>query len=434
MPSDGHDRTKLTILHDTKEVERAVLVQVIHSRMNRDEAADSVLELGRLAETAGLEVVCAVEQRRDKPDGGTMIGTGKIGELKAILEHSGANTVVFDNELSAIQAHNLWKALGVRILDRTEIILEIFARRARSSEAKLQVELARLQFQLKRIPVTESQQRFKGRANVRGPGESHLQLRNEPLRRRINELKKKLDAVQSRQTARDTAKRKWPVVSLVGYTNAGKSTLLNTLSDSSTFVDDMLFATLDTKTSKVWLSPSRQIMMTDTVGLIRNLPHGLIASFKSTLDVAAHADLLLVVVDSQYPAVDDHIEVCRSTLEEIGARDVPRLLVLNKCDDGVGGEAHERLTKRYPQAIWISAKAGYGLDNLKNAIIRQLSEHCELWRLPPAVSGRNTQAPLNSTVAKKVVARCRDRHLCANGWFRERAERTSAFRTEALER
>ncbi len=383
----------MTILHDTKEVERAVLVQVIHSRMNRDEAADSVLELGRLAETAGLEVVCAVEQRRDKPDGGTMIGTGKIGELKAILEHSGANTVVFDNGLSAIQAHNLWKALGVRILDRTEIILEIFARRARSSEAKLQVELARLQFQLKRIPVTESQQRFKGRANVRGPGESHLQLRNEPLRRRINELKKKLDAVQSRQTARGTAKRKWPVVSLVGYTNAGKSTLLNTLSDSSTFVDDMLFATLDTKTSKVWLSPSRQIMMTDTVGLIRNLPHGLIASFKSTLDVAAHADLLLVVVDSQYPAVDDHIEVCRSTLEEIGARDVPRLLVLNKCDDGVGGEAHERLTKRYPQAIWISAKAGYGLDNLKNAIIRQLSEHCELWRLPPAVSGPEHSSP-----------------------------------------
>ena len=168
----------MTILHDTKEVERAVLVQVIHSRMNRDEAADSVLELGRLAETAGLEVVCAVEQRRDKPDGGTMIGTGKIGELKAILEHSGANTVVFDNGLSAIQAHNLWKALGVRILDRTEIILEIFARRARSSEAKLQVELARLQFQLKRIPVTESRA-LQGRANVRG-GESHLQLRNEP--------------------------------------------------------------------------------------------------------------------------------------------------------------------------------------------------------------------------------------------------------------
>lgn len=393
MPSDGHDRTKLTILHDTKEVERAVLVQVIHSRMNRNEAADSLRELGRLAGTAGLEVVCAVEQRRGKPDGGTMIGTGKLEELKAILEHSGANTVVFDNALSAIQAHNLWKALGVRILDRTEIILEIFARRARSSEAKLQVELARLEFQLKRIPVTESQQHFKGRVNVRGPGESHLQLRNEPLRRRINELKKKLDAVQSRQTARDTAKRKWPIVSLVGYTNAGKSTLLNTLSDSSTFVDDMLFATLDTKTSKVWLSPSRQIMMTDTVGFIRNLPHGLIASFKSTLDVAAQADLLLVVVDSQYPAVDDHIEVCRNTLEEIGARDVQRLLVLNKCDDGVGGEAHERLAKRYPQAVSISAKTGYGLDNLKNAIIRQLSEHCELWRLPPAVSGPEPSSP-----------------------------------------
>lgn len=386
-------RTKLTILHDTKEVERSILVQVIHSRMERDEAADSLLELGRLAETAGFEVVCHVEQRRDKPDGGTMVGAGKLRELEAIIAHSGANTVVFDNELSAIQAHNLWKALGVRILDRTEIILEIFARRARSSEAKLQVELAQLQFQLKRIPVTESQQRFKGRANVRGPGESHLQLRNEPLRRRINELKKKLEIVQSRQTSRDIAKRKWPIVSLVGYTNAGKSTLLNALSDSSTFVDDMLFATLDTKTSKVWLSPSRQILMTDTVGFIRNLPHGLIASFKSTLDVASHADLLLVLVDSQYPAVEDHIEVCRSTLEEIGAKDAPRLIVLNKCDEGDGGEAHERLLKRYPLAVSISAKTGYGLDDLKNAIIRQLTEHCELWRLPPSVYGQKPTNP-----------------------------------------
>lgn len=295
-------------------------------------------------------------------------------------------------DASAIQSHNLGKALGLRILDRTEIILEIFARRARSSEAKLQVELARLQFQLKRIPVTESQQRFKGKANVRGPGESHLQLRNEPLRRRIAELKKKLDVIQERQTTRDAATREWPLVSLVGYTNAGKSTLLNALSDADAYVDDMLFATLDTKTRKVWLSPANQILMTDTVGFIRNLPHGLVACFKSTLDVAVQADLLLIVVDSAYPCVDDHIAVCRSTLEEIGAKDVPHLFVLNKCDSVTEDQASLRLAEKYPHAISISAKTGAGLDVLKQAIIWELQKSCLLWRLPSALSSHTRPA------------------------------------------
>ena len=350
--------------------------------MDADEAADSLLELGRLADTAGLEVACELSQSRDKPDGGTLIGAGKLEELKSILAHTGANTVIADNDLSAIQAHNLWKELGVRVMDRTEIILEIFARRARSSEAKLQVELARLQFQLKRIPVTESQQRFKGKANVRGPGESHLQLRNEPLRRRIAELRKKLDVIQSRQTTRDAVKCQWPVVSLVGYTNAGKSTLLNALTNADAYVDDRLFATLDTKTRQVWLSPSRQVRLTDTVGFIRNLPHGLVACFKSTLDVASQADLLLIVVDAGYPRLDDHIAVCRQTLEEIGAQRVPHLLVLNKCDGGTENEFGRTLLEKFPQAIPISARTGYGLDALKQAMTWELQKHCSLWNLP----------------------------------------------------
>ena len=369
-------------LHDTSSVERAILIQVVHSRMDADEAADSLLELGRLADTAGLEVVCELSQSRDKPDGGTLIGAGKLEELKSILAHTGANTVIADNDLSAIQAHNLWEELGVRVMDRTEIILEIFARRARSAEAKLQVELARLQFQLKRIPVTESQQRFKGKANVRGPGESHLQLRNEPLRRRIAELRKKLDVIQSRQTTRDAVKCQWPVVSLVGYTNAGKSTLLNALTNADAYVDDRLFATLDTKTRQVWLSPSRQVRLTDTVGFIRNLPHGLVACFKSTLDVASQADLLLIVVDAGYPRLDDHIAVCRQTLEEIGAQSVPHLLVLNKCDGGTENEFGRTLLEKFPQAIPISARTGYGLDALKQAMTWELQKHCSLWNLP----------------------------------------------------
>jgi len=373
-------------LHDTRHVERAILVQVVRFGEDALQVADSLLELGRLAETAGFEVAGELVQNRIKPDGGTMIGAGKVEELRAIAAHREANAVIVDNDLDAIQSFNLGKALGVRVLDRTEVILEIFARRARSAEAKLQVELARLQFQLKRIPVTESQQRFKGKANVRGPGESHLQLRNEPLKRRINELKKKLAAIQERQASRGAEKREWPVVSLVGYTNAGKSTLLNALAGAEAYVDDKLFATLDTKTRKVWLSPTHQILLSDTVGFIRNLPHGLVACFKSTLDMAAQADLLLVVVDAAYPHVQDHIAVCLGTLEAIGAQDVPRLLVVNKCDGGARDPAWMRLTGHHPGAIAVSARTGWGLDALKCAIVAGLRQSCSLWNLPAALS------------------------------------------------
>jgi GTP-binding protein HflX len=374
-------------LYDTHRVERAVLAQLVHSRMDASEAADSLLELGRLADTAGLEVAAQLTQNREKPDGGTLFGSGKVEDLKSLVAEKSSNTVIFDNELNAIQAYNLAKALpDVRIMDRTEIILEIFARRARSVEAQTQVELAQLGFQLSRIPVTEAQQRFKGGTSMRGPGESHLHLRNMPLRRRISELKKRLADMQKRQTTRGKEKREWPVVSLVGYTNAGKSTLLNALSGADAYVDDRLFATLDTKTRLVWLSEKRKILLTDTVGFIRNLPHGLVASFKSTLDVAVQADLLLVVVDAAYPRVDDHIAVCYKTIEEIGAQAVPHLLVLNKCDRGSADTAVLHVTEKYPLAIPVSAKTGYGLDLLKRAIIEELQKCCTLWRLPSATS------------------------------------------------
>ncbi len=373
-------------LYETHRVERSVLAQVVLSRSDSSEAADSLLELGRLADTAGFEVAGQITQNRDKPDGGTLFGEGKVEDLKALVAEAGANAVIFDNELSAVQAFNLAKALGVRIMDRTEIILEIFARRARSAEAQTQVELAQLEFQLSRIPVTEAQQRFKGGIGMKGPGESHLQLRNAPLRRRISDLKRRLAEIQKRQTSRGKTKREWPVVSMVGYTNAGKSTLLNTLTGADAYVDDRLFATLDTKTRMVWLNEKRKILLTDTVGFIRNLPHGLVASFKSTLDVAVQADLLLIVVDAAYPRVDDHIAVCYRTLEEIGAQGVPHLLVLNKCDRGSADNAVLHVTEKHPQAIPISAKTGYGLDLLKRAMIEELQKCCTLWRLPSATS------------------------------------------------
>ncbi len=376
-------------LHGTHSVERAVLAQVVHAKSDAAEAADSLLELQRLADTAGLEVVGQLTQNRLKPDGGTMFGSGKVEDLKSLVEAKEANTVIFDNELNAFQAFNLAKALDARVMDRTEVILEIFARRARSAEAQIQVELAKTQFLLSRIPVTESQQRFAGGgggAYVRGPGEGHLQLRNAPLRRRVAELKKRLESINKRQIVRDRVKRKWPVVSLVGYTNAGKSTLLNALSGADAYIDDRLFATLDTKTRLAWLNPTRQILLTDTVGFIRNLPHGLVASFRSTLNVAAQADLLLIVVDAAYPRVEDHIAVCTATLAEIGAEDVPSLLVLNKCDCGTAGNAVTHITEEHPLAIPVSARTGYGIPLLRQAIIEELQRCCTLWRLPSAIS------------------------------------------------
>lgn len=381
-------------LHQTARVERAILIQVVHSRMDAQEAADSLLELARLVDTAGLEVIQQLTQNRDRPDGATLIGRGKVEDLRTLVTASGADTVIADNNLNAFQAYNLGKALGVRVMDRTEVILEIFARRARSAEAQVQVELARTQFLLSRIPVTESQQRFKGKANVRGPGESHLQLRNVPLRRRITELKKRLREIQSRQNVLDNAKRHWPVVSLVGYTNAGKSTLLNKLTNAEAYVDDRLFATLDPRSRKLWLAPSREVILTDTVGFIRNLPHRLVASFRSTLNLAAQADLLLVVVDAAWPRVADHIEVCYNTLREIGAESVPQLLVLNKCDADPtalpqsAANNIQHVTARYPAALPVSARTGYGLELLRQAIREELQRSCALWKLPTALGNR----------------------------------------------
>lgn len=372
-------------LHETTTVDRAVLAQLIEARRDINEAADSLEELARLADTAGIVSAGQVTQRRQHPDVSTLFGAGKVADLREATQAADANIVLFDNDLSAIQAHLLTDALGVRVMDRTEVILEIFARRARSAEAQAQVELAQLQFLLSRIPKTEEQQRFRGGIGMKGPGETRLQLRNAPMRRRVVELKKKIKSIRS-QAAHTRQRRRWPVVSLVGYTNAGKSTLLNVLSGAEAYIDDRLFATLDTKTRLMWLGTGRKVLLTDTVGFIRNLPHSLVASFRSTLDIAVNADLLLVVVDASHPRVNDHLDVCHRTLTEIGADDVPALVVLNKCDEGEAREPIAHLAKRVPQAIPVSAKTGYGLETLKLAIVEELKKCCTLWQLPSATS------------------------------------------------
>ena len=345
-------------------------MQVIHGRRSREEAADSLAELERLAETAGAAVAGTMTQQRNRPTAALLIGEGKLDDIQLACRESGSNLVIFDNELSSVQVNNLDLALGVKVIDRTEVILQIFARRARSAESQIQVELAQLEYLVSRIPVSESQQRFQGGIGMRGPGESPLKLRNAPMRRRIRLLKKKLDGIQQRRQ-RTRARRRWPLVCLVGYTNAGKSTLLNAFASAGAYVDDRLFATLDTKTRMMHLPDGRDILVSDTVGFIRDLPHGLVASFRSTLDIAEEADLLLVVADASHHALPDHLEVVRSTLEEVGAGDVPRLLLLNKTD--VAADAVESLQQQFPSAIPVSARTGAGLDEVKSLLTERLT-------------------------------------------------------------
>ncbi|MEI6148750.1 MAG: GTPase HflX [bacterium] len=352
--------------------ERALLVQVVIGRAGREVARDSLEELERLADTAGAIVVGTLSQNRQSPTPRTFIGEGKLEEIQIACRESSANLVIFDNDLSPGQVNNLDMALGIKVIDRTEVILQIFARRARSAEAQIQVELAQLQYLVSRLPISEKQARFTGGIGMKGPGESPLKLRNEPMRRRIRDLERKLETIQQRRE-RTRDRRPWPAVSLVGYTNAGKSTILNTLSATAeAYVDDRLFATLDTKSRLVHLPDDRDVLMTDTVGFIRHLPHGLIASFRSTLQEVAEADLLLHVADAGHPYVREHCEVVFDTLAEIGARDVPFLLVFNKSDRPEARQALPELMRQFPGAIAVSALCDEGMSALKERMASSL--------------------------------------------------------------
>ena len=360
-------------------IERAVLVQLIPASQPPEEAFDSLAELRRLADTAGVVVAGHVTQRRRHPTPQFLVGEGKLQEIQLACRHADANLIITDNDLTPVQVNNLDQSLGIKVIDRTELILQIFARRASSATAKVQVELAQLEYLVSRIPVSRKQQRFQGGIGMRGPGESPLQLRNDPMRKRIKELKAKLEILRARgRRTRD--RQQWPTASLVGYTNAGKSTLLNALSSAGAYVDDRLFATLDVKTRQIYLGPDRQVLLADTVGFIRHLPHGLVASFRSTLDVAVESDILLLVLDAGDSHREDHLRVVHATLREIGADQVPTLLVLNKMDN-VDPEDGQRCADIFPEAIAVSARTGEGLPALKLAL-RERLEDCGVYLAP----------------------------------------------------
>lgn len=358
----------MELLKTRPQSSRALLVQVICGNYNRRDAADSLAELERLAHTAGISVLGSITQRREKPDAGFFAGKGKLEEIQLACKQAEADMLIFDNALSPVQVNNLAVSIGAGVMDRIELIFQIFAERARTSEAQIQVELARLQYLVSRVTVLEEQQRFKGGVGMKGPGESPFQIRRGPMLKRIAILKKKLKEIKKHRR-RTRAKRPWPVVCLVGYTNAGKSTLLNALSPAGAYVDDLLFATLDTKSRLVYLAEGKKAMLTDTVGFIRNLPHGLVASFHSTLEEITEADLLLIVAETNHPYVREHLKVVDDVLNEINAVNVPRIIVFNKIDVPGAQTALKDLLVDFPDAYPVSALRKQGLAELTRRLI-----------------------------------------------------------------
>jgi GTP-binding protein HflX len=354
--------------------ERAILVGVLlpDGQYNPEDPLD---EIRGLARTAGLAVLGTLIQKRRDVDIATYIGSGKVDELKELVEAHEADLVVFDNDLSPSQTRNLEKALGVKVIDRTEVILDIFASRASTHEAHLQVELAQLEYALPRLKrMWTHLSRYKGGIGVRGPGEKQLEEDRRLVVHRIQDLKAKLAKIQARKEREVAGRGDVPTVSLVGYTNAGKSTLMNALTGADVLVEDKLFATLDTRTRQWRFKGGGQVLLSDTVGFIRNLPHTLVASFKATLEEARQADLLLHVVDASSPEAEEQIQAVNAVLEELGLTDHPTLLVLNKVDRVPDRSFLDVLKAHHDESVAISAATDVGLDVLEQAVREALAD------------------------------------------------------------
>lgn len=371
----------MTEIHITEEKKNstAVLVGVETPEMRDGECDASLDELERLAETAGAVVAARLVQSREKPDVRTVIGSGKVAELKTICSECGAELCIFDCEMSPSQIRNVEDEVGeVRVIDRSMLILDIFALHAATAEGKLQVELAQLKYTAPRLIGKGKQlSRLGGGIGTRGPGESKLESDKRHLARRVASLEAELEAVENtRRTTRSARDRSGlPRVAIVGYTNAGKSTLLNRLTDAGILAEDKLFATLDPTTRKFTLPGGESVLLTDTVGFIRKLPHHLVKAFRSTLEEAALSDILLHIVDASDPEYPDEMKVTEELLAELGAGGKPTLIVYNKCDREADGIPAPALTPNGSnRAVCVSALTGQGVDEMVamlEAIVRE---------------------------------------------------------------
>ncbi|MDQ7778088.1 MAG: GTPase HflX [Planctomycetota bacterium] len=380
-------RTNLTVHR-----ERAILVGVDTAGPRPAGAGDYFDELAQLARTAGAVVMDRVVQRRPKIDVATYVGTGKAKEIADLALDLDVDVVIFDNDLLPAQVRNLEEAIKLKVIDRTELILDIFATHARSKQAKLQVELAQLEYalpRLKRMWTHLSRQEGGVGIGQRGPGEKQIEVDRRLARKRVADLKRELADIEARKLREVAARSQNFTVALVGYTNAGKSTLMNALSGTQELVEDRLFSTLDTKTH-VWELPDGQkVLLSDTVGFIRDLPHQLVASFHATLEEVLHADLLLHVVDAGSPHAEEQIDAVNGVLKEISCQNVPTVLLLNKTDlleDRLPLQIHMRL---HPEAIPVSALRREGLEQIASAVARRMRERqAEIELHVPVTNGR----------------------------------------------
>lgn len=360
-------------MNRSEPAERALLVGVTSA--DTETAESSLEELERLAQTAGAVAIDAIVQRRERLDPATLVGPGKLEELRRMAAAGDADLVIFDRDITPAQERNLSRALGRRVLDRTALILDIFAQHATSREGKIQVELAQLSYRLPRLRGRGVElSRLGGGIGTRGPGETKLEVDRRRILSRVARLRRDLrDLEKSRHTKRERRKRQEvPLVAIVGYTNAGKSSLLNALTGADALVEDQLFATLDPTTRRLELSDGRVVLVSDTVGFVRHLPHELVEAFKSTLEEVTEADLLLHVVDLADEDPDAKIDAVREVLAEIGAAGLPEVLVGNKADIATA-TGIQRFTASHPDARVISAVTGSGLDELRTAVWTSLS-------------------------------------------------------------
>lgn len=376
--------------------EKAILVGIYGPDTPKWLAKEYLEELELLADTAGAACSEKILQNRPHPDPSTYIGKGKLNQLKALVGETGSDMLIFDDDLTATQIRNIEKVTNVKVLDRSGLILDIFASRAKTAAAKTQVELAQLQYLLPRLTRFWTHlSRQKGGIGTKGPGETQIETDRRLIGDRISTLKEKLEKLDKQRTTQRKGRAENPRVALVGYTNAGKSTLMNSLTHTDVLAEDRLFATLDSTVRRLELE-NHDVLLSDTVGFIRKLPHNLIESFKSTLDEVREADLLLHVVDASSKLVDDYIEVVESTLEDLDIQGVKKVLVFNKIDLVEPSRLME-LKNGFPGALFVSAERSMGLDKLQNRIEFMIEEDYEKFSYTVPVEHYKAVAFLHET-------------------------------------
>ncbi len=351
-----------------EKIEKVLLIGVSNSKGERWQIVQSLEELANLTTTAGGQVIETFIQIRKRLDPATLIGIGKARELSDICKDFRIDLIIFNTELTAAQIRNIEKITGVRIIDRTTLILDIFAKHARTKEAKLQVELAQLEYRLPRLVGMGAEfSRLGGGIGTRGPGEKKLEVDRRRIKQRIDTLKRALKKIERTKMVQRKGRSGIPKIAVVGYTNAGKSSLVNALTKANLVTSEYLFSTLDSNTSVLFVPPSYKMLISDTVGFLKDLPHDLIASFHATLAEVVEADILIHIVDSTSENLESKIGTVESVLEQISAHNTPRLLVFNKIDR-IFNEEKERLEQKYPHAIFVAATESIGMDTLKEKL------------------------------------------------------------------